>query len=115
MPIIKRLHSNENSDKTEKFSGLLARVDIAARINTTTEFEYIKEFVQNQDFDYQVVRNQLRALWTAYCIHAHYEVDTASYDSRIYGLWDIVSNDNKTNTDWHDFDTFDGFMCADMV
>lgn len=80
------------------------------------ELEYLKEFAKTGDFDYQLARNQLRALWTAYCFHEGLDVDTARYDRYLRDLWDAIpAGSDLRDIDWHNFDAFDNFMCAYLV
>ena len=107
---IEQLRFGGYSDEAETL------VRLSTQVNTVAEFEYLKGFARTEDLDFQVARNQLRALWTAYCFHTGYDVDTALYDYHLRELWDVIpSGSDLRDIDWHDFDTFDNFMCADMV
>lgn len=86
-------------------------VRLSTQVNTVAEFEYLKEFARNADLDFQIARDQLRALWTVYCLHAGYDADTAPYDYHLRELWEVI----PSGSDLHDFDTFYNFMCTDMV
>jgi len=80
------------------------------------ELEYLKEFAKTGDFDYQLARNQLRALWTAYCFHEGLDMDTARYDRYLRDLWDAIpASSDLRGIDWRNFDAFDNFMCAYLV
>lgn len=79
------------------------------------EFDYLKSFAGEAYFDTEVERDQFRSLWTAYCLHNGLIVDTGTYDSDLYELWDIVSNCEEDTAEWSDFDSFDYFMCAYLV
>lgn len=80
------------------------------------EFAYILDFAKTTDFYYEVTRDQLRSLWTAYCIHCKYECDTYSYDTQLSQIWDVISKREGVKSDeicpWSDgnFDLFDMFM-----
>lgn len=76
-------------------------------------FSKLKHLAKDEDMSFEVVPNQLHALWVAYCIHAGYEVDTAPYDNDLMALWDEMAG-NETNP-FADFDAFDDFMCKDLV
>ena len=54
------------------------------------------------------LQDQLRALWTASCIHAGWEADTEPYDSTMVELWNRVCG---RPDGWPDFRSFDGYMC----
>lgn len=90
---------------------------LSTQVNTAAEFKYLKEFASGGDFDFQLLRNQLRALWTAFCFHTGFDVDTAQYDSYLRELWNAIpdSSTDLGDVDWHDFDDFDNFMCAYLV
>lgn len=79
------------------------------------ELEYMKNFAQEAYFDTDVCRDQLRSLWTAYCLHNDLIVDTGAYDSDILELWSVVSLGEEDTAEWSDFDSFDNFMCAHLV
>lgn len=57
-----------------------------ATINRTAEFGYMKAFIVEGDFSDERYRAQLRALWTAYCLHHNLDVDTTEYDADLNGL-----------------------------
>lgn len=77
------------------------------------EFDYLQAFAKIGDFDYQLARDQLRALWTAYCFHEGLDVDTARYDRYLRDLWDgIPAGSDLRDADWRNFDAFDNFMRA---
>lgn len=88
----------------------------ANHINCAKEFEYLFNFAKSGDFDFKLCRNQLRALWTAYCFHANTDVDTARYDSDLQSVWEAMPPCSEMcEVDWHDFDSFDDFMCQYLV
>lgn len=80
-----------------------------------SELEFLKGFAQEAYFDEEVCRDQLRGLWTAYCLHNDLMVDTATYDDDILELWSVVSRGEEDTADWSDFDSFDDFMCRYLV
>lgn len=83
---------------------------------TDIEFEYLKKFAKTGDFDFQLARDQFRALWTAYCFHEGLDVDTARYDRYLRDLWDAIpAGSDPRDIDWRDFDAFGNFMCAYLV
>lgn len=80
------------------------------------EYEFIRTFVHENSFDEELARDQLRALWTAYCFHCDLEVDTAKYDADLLSLWEIISDGGKGDTaDWSSFVSFDNFMAELLV
>lgn len=79
------------------------------------EFQYIGSFVDEGCFDSELVCNQLRSLWTAYCLHHNLDVDTNGYDHDLTDIWAQVSATEDGTACWSDFDSFDAFMSADLV
>lgn len=103
-----------------RLGGYLAEAETLAKlstqVNTAAEFEYLKKFASGGDFDFQLLRKQLRALWTAFCFHADLTVDTGKYDGYLHELWDALQpGSGLRDIDWCNFDEFDGFMCAYLV
>lgn len=59
----------------------------------SNEFDFITSFaktITDPDFSF-VDMQQLRALWSAYCIHQDMEVDTATYDKELSCLWHVLN------------------------
>lgn len=82
----------------------------------TREFEFLKGFVQEGFLGVECCRNQLKALWTAYCIHQNLDVDTAPYDNDIMRLWNTMQDSGCNVSDvWETFEQFDDFLCQDLV
>lgn len=89
-------------------------VKYATEINLDAEFKYLCDFARQGDFFFQIARNQLRSLWTAYCFHANLDVDTLGYDCELREVWNNVQIPNDC-TDFENFESFDHFMCAELV
>lgn len=85
-----------------------------ATINRTAEFGYMKAFIVEGDFMDENYRSQLRALWTAYCLHHNIDVDTAEYDHDLALLWLKTTETGKAK-DWYCVEDFEGFMCELLV
>lgn len=80
---------------------------------TRMEFKCLLDFAKSAKFYYADSRNQLRDLWTAYCLHHDAYMDTKSYDKDLYEIWSGVlasHGDPKDTPDWASFETFDIFM-----
>ena len=75
------------------------------------EFQSIIEYISTADFDNSVCLEQLRALWTAYCIHNRYECDTYTYDVEIKELYKKYAQQNTSLT----VEQFDEFMCEHLI
>lgn len=117
-----RIQLREVAGEIEKYlsrSALAAEPDPdEASISRDAELKYLEAFAYQSDFEEELARKQLRALWTAYCFHHDLDVDTANYDSDLLGLWSCI---NKTvdavagESDWSCYGRFDSYMCAYLV
>lgn len=87
--------------------------DLAAE--NKDELAWMMKFASESFFDDELARDQLRMLWTAYCLHTNRIVDTVDYDSDLMALWNAVSECETETADWSDFDSFDLFMCKYLV
>ena len=87
------------------------------KIDKTEEVmeEAAEDFSREACFESEECRDQLRSLWTAYCLHNNLIVDTGTYDDDILELWSAVSLGEEDTAEWSDFDSFDDFMCAHLV
>lgn len=84
-------------------------------IDRTAETEYLLDFARESCFDVEVCRDQLRILWTAFCLHHGLDVDTLNYDCELQVLWNVISASESDTADWSDFDSFYSFMCRWLV
>lgn len=83
-------------------------------IDKEAELAYLTAFVRESDFDESITLNgQLRALWTAFCLHHNLDVDTAAYDAIVCQLWQAMTPASRAS--WSDFGSFDDFMCEYLV
>lgn len=53
---------------------------IQGKISREAEMKYLKEFIRQSCFDEETSRDQLRCLWTAYCLHHGLDADTSGYE-----------------------------------
>lgn len=88
---------------------------LQSSISREAELKYLKQFAFESCFDADICRDQLRSLWTAYCFHQNLDVDTAAYDHDLQELWEAVAEVERETADWSDFDSFDLFMCKELV
>ena len=88
---------------------------IQGKISREAEMKYLKEFIRQSSFDEETSRDQLRCLWTAYCLHHRLDADTSGYDNDLLELWNTAAEDEPETADWSDFDSFDNFMCKYLV
>lgn len=88
---------------------------IQDKVSRKAEMEYLKEFARQSCFDVEIIRDQFRCLWTAYCLHHGLDADTSRYDNDLNKLWNATAEDEPETADWSDFDSFDSFMCKYLV
>ena len=84
-------------------------------VSREAEMKYLKEFVRQGCFDVDIIRDQLRCLWTAYCLHHGLDADTSGYDNDLKDLWNATAEDEPETADCSDYDSFDNFMCRFLV
>lgn len=104
------MHSDGYLDAEKHIQSLEAQV-----ANAPDELAFLCDFIRESCFDEEICRDQLRALWTAFCIHRDYNVDTHAYDTTLLELWAVLRETGDGTSDWSDFDSFDNFMCAYLV
>ena len=74
------------------------------------ELEFLKEFAR-EERGWGTSAQQIRALWTAVCLHHDIHVGTKEYDELIANLWRHVDEDTPM---WSGFNEFCNFMCEFM-
>lgn len=79
------------------------------------EFHFLERFGEEANLSEEVCREQLRSLWTAYCLHNDLDVDTAPYDHDVLQLWSCIPVNDETIVDWDDFNNFSNFMAEFLV
>lgn len=79
------------------------------------ELAYIIGFATESCFDDELPCQQLRSLWTAYCFHHGLDADTADYDADLATIWKEIAQTEEDTAYWSDFNSFDNFMCAELV
>ena len=89
--------------------------DLETHISRFAEFHFMLVYVAENCFDEEICRDQLRMLWTAYCLHHGLEADTSGYDTDLLELWNKLTETGDGASDWSDFDSFDNFMCTYLV
>lgn len=83
--------------------------------------DFIIQFATSReeaDWENIVSCNQLKAIWTAYCIVENMDVDTSRYDNELERLWEAVISTMEIVGNRHifaDFVCFGSFMCEDLV
>ncbi len=84
-------------------------------VSRKAEFMYLRAYAEQSSFDEEVCRDQLRMLWTAYCLHHELLVDTAGYDNDLLELWNRMSEIGDGTSEWDGYNSFDAFMCRYLV
>lgn len=74
------------------------------------EFDYILEFAEATDFAAFVALKQLRALWTAFCLHHDLDPDTGIYDCYLLELWNYLEENVTNPFAGLDYGRYDLFM-----
>lgn len=78
------------------------------------ELCFMQDFIGGACFDEEVCRDQLRCLWTAYCLRHNLDVDTSGYDNDLLSLWqkmeDTDNGGEPETADWSDYDSFNIYM-----
>lgn len=81
----------------------------------TQELRFILSFAEENCFDTELARSQLRSLWTAYCLRHSLDADTSGYDCDLMEIWAKIEALECDTACWSDYDSFSGFMCAELV
>ncbi len=81
-----------------------------SRTERERELRFICCFVADNDLLIPIVTQQLRSLWTAYCIHCDYEPDTSGYDSDLCVVWIAITEKYGKEAKSSDFERLDRFM-----
>lgn len=114
--ILRILRLDGYSDAANWIEDLQAALELTAnQINRDAELKYLRQFAFESCFDTEVCRDQLRSLWTAYCFHHNLDVDTADYDQDLRVVWEAAAEVERETADWSNFDSFDQFMCRELV
>ncbi len=74
------------------------------------EFNFILGFIEDGDFEFDIQKYQLRALWTSFCLRYGLDPGTRRYDNYTLEMWYYLE-DNLSNP-WSsvDFKSFYFFM-----
>ena len=79
-----------------------------------SEWKFLVEFIKDDTvyFHNEACRNQFMALWTSYCLHNNFDVDTAMYDAVLMDLFNALSDEQKAELHCTSFSAFDNMMGA---
>lgn len=80
------------------------------------DFSFILDYIKGcEEIFGTTAIQQLRALWTAFCIRRNIDVDTDKYDRLINEMWLHLLNSTGTHHAKNKFEKFDNFMCEYLV
>lgn len=98
-----------------------AKKKVEVKNSPELNLDFIIQFAreaEDGEWDNETYRNQLKALWTAYCILYRLDADTYRYDKDIDLIWDaVISTMNIEGSDhiFADKGCFEDFMTGDLV
>lgn len=65
-------------------------------MDSKAEFDYILECIESsEDLDEMAVMQQLRCLWTSFCLHQNLDVDTKTYDEKMMEMWQVMQENDS--------------------
>lgn len=77
---------------------------------TKREFNYLLSAAKEGDYSSEpVIRNQIRSLWTTYCLHNNLDTDTQQYDTKLRQVFQAINENSMTDKPF-EFEAFDLFM-----
>lgn len=79
------------------------------------EFDFIRSYIKESSFDEEVACEQLRSLWTAYCLHHNVDADTDWYDTLLCIMWSKIFDSGVKAACWLNYEQFEVFMCRNLV
>lgn len=80
------------------------------------DFSFILDYIKScEEIFGTTAIQQLRSLWTAFCIRRNIDVDTDKYDRLINEMWLHLLNSTGTHHAKNKFEKFDNFMCEYLV
>ena len=85
------------------------------QMNRLRELSWINSFVSEGFFNDGTSANQLRALWTSYCLHHNLDADTEDYGEDLRGIWQALQSSGSTLPYWNNFENFNNFMTSHLV
>lgn len=90
------------------------------KIDEQKEFDFILNFINQNiaskvDFDNLLLIQQLRSIWSAYCLHQNYDVDTAKYDDRMLKIWSAIEENCGISYAFEEYERFYNVMSEYLV
>ena len=79
------------------------------------DFEFVRKFARSVDFGVEIWAEQLKAVWTAFCLRWDVIVDTGEYDLMISKIHTALTESQTAGKDCPEFDEFDSYMCGLLV
>lgn len=74
-------------------------------------FKYLKNFIEDNEFDFDVIGEQARSIFTTICIINNIDVDTDICDYIIRSLYAILNEKDIG----YSYELFEGFMIRHIV
>lgn len=79
---------DENGVYFKRYDPMQESEENEEKIEWQTEYAYILKFIrESEDGEGVVYMEQLRALWTAFCLHQNIDVDAYKYDAAMLDIW----------------------------
>lgn len=80
------------------------------------EYGYLLEFVESsEDIGSVLSMQQLRCLWTAYCLHENIDVDTVEYDNMMTEIWFVIQESENAPYSSDEYGRFYNAMSKYLV
>ena len=81
------------------------------RINEDKLFTFLKDFIESNEFDFDVIGEQARSIFTTICIVNNIDADTNICDYILMSLYEVL---DKNEIDYS-YESFEGFMIRNIV
>ena len=78
-------------------------------ISKDSEGAYLLKFAGDDFLDDDFFADQLRALWTAYCLHNDLDIESEKYEAYLKVLWAKVAEKHNRTAHWSDYGSFAQF------
>ena len=85
------------------------------QMNRLRELSWVNSFTSEGFFNDNTSANQLRALWTSYCLHNSLEANTKDYDEDLRAIWQALQSIGGELPYWGDYESFYNFMTEYLV
>lgn len=96
----------------DKYPELIGQAKIGEHYK---EGRYIIDFILGMPYWDAVLEDQLMCLWTAYCLHWSFDVDTAPYDNCMLDIWMALHSNVRTTKYLPTYESFYNRMSRFLV